>query len=76
MPRVYLETFGCQMNELDSELVAGRLAQLGYAMTREAGVHPSYILVLYCDKVASAGYDRACTDRLRHLSRRTTGAFG
>lgn len=36
MPRVYLETFGCQMNELDSELVAGRLAQLGYAMTREA----------------------------------------
>lgn len=25
------------MNELDSELVAGRLAQLGYAMTREAG---------------------------------------
>ncbi|UYV14042.1 MAG: MiaB/RimO family radical SAM methylthiotransferase [Phycisphaera sp.] len=37
MPRVYLETFGCQMNELDSELVAGRLAQLGYAMTRDAG---------------------------------------
>ena len=36
MPRVYLETFGCQMNELDSELVAGRLAQLGYALTREA----------------------------------------
>ncbi len=36
MPRVYLETFGCQMNELDSELVAGRLAQLGYALTRDA----------------------------------------
>lgn len=35
MPRVYLETFGCQMNELDSELVAGRLAQLGYTMTRQ-----------------------------------------
>jgi len=34
--RVYLETFGCQMNELDSELVAGRLAQLGYALTRDA----------------------------------------
>ena len=27
---VYLETFGCQMNELDSELVKGRLASLGY----------------------------------------------
>ncbi|MCL4221764.1 MAG: radical SAM protein [Phycisphaerales bacterium] len=30
---VYLETFGCQMNELDSELVAGRLASLGYRLT-------------------------------------------
>jgi tRNA-2-methylthio-N6-dimethylallyladenosine synthase len=30
---VYLETFGCQMNELDSELVAGELARLGYSFT-------------------------------------------
>jgi tRNA-2-methylthio-N6-dimethylallyladenosine synthase len=27
---VYLETFGCQMNELDSELVSGALRTLGY----------------------------------------------
>ncbi len=27
---IYLETFGCQMNELDSELVAGQLSALGY----------------------------------------------
>ncbi|MCE9619462.1 MAG: MiaB/RimO family radical SAM methylthiotransferase [Planctomycetes bacterium] len=27
---VYLETFGCQMNELDSELVRGQLGSLGY----------------------------------------------
>ncbi|QKK08150.1 MAG: MiaB/RimO family radical SAM methylthiotransferase [Planctomycetota bacterium] len=33
---VYLETFGCQMNELDSELVAGELARLGYAFTGTA----------------------------------------
>ena len=33
---VYLETFGCQMNELDSELVAGRLASLGYHFTSDA----------------------------------------
>jgi tRNA-2-methylthio-N6-dimethylallyladenosine synthase len=28
--RVYLETFGCQMNELDSELVHSQLSSLGY----------------------------------------------
>jgi tRNA-2-methylthio-N6-dimethylallyladenosine synthase len=34
MPRrVHLETFGCQMNELDSELVAGQLRALGYRFT-------------------------------------------
>jgi tRNA-2-methylthio-N6-dimethylallyladenosine synthase len=33
---VYLETFGCQMNELDSELVLGQLRQLGYRLTGEA----------------------------------------
>jgi len=27
---IYLETFGCQMNELDSELVASQLRALGY----------------------------------------------
>src|SRR5688572_10672297 len=32
MPRkVYLETFGCQMNVLDSELVMGQLRAQGYA---------------------------------------------
>jgi tRNA-2-methylthio-N6-dimethylallyladenosine synthase len=30
---VYLETFGCQMNELDSELVSGQLRALGYSFT-------------------------------------------
>jgi tRNA-2-methylthio-N6-dimethylallyladenosine synthase len=29
--RVYLETMGCQMNKLDSELVLGQLCQLGYS---------------------------------------------
>ena len=32
---IYLETFGCQMNELDSELVSGQLAALGYRFTRD-----------------------------------------
>ena len=33
---VYLETFGCQMNELDSELVRGHLAALGYRFVPHA----------------------------------------
>jgi tRNA-2-methylthio-N6-dimethylallyladenosine synthase len=30
---LYIETFGCQMNQLESELIAGRLAGDGYALT-------------------------------------------
>ena len=33
---IYLETFGCQMNELDSELVRGHLGALGYRFTADA----------------------------------------
>ncbi|MBL0870983.1 MAG: MiaB/RimO family radical SAM methylthiotransferase [Phycisphaerales bacterium] len=33
---VYLETFGCQMNELDSELVTSQLRTLGYRFTPDA----------------------------------------
>ena len=29
-PRVYLETFGCQMNEADSALISGQLRRAGY----------------------------------------------
>lgn len=32
-PAVYLETFGCQMNVLDSQLVTGQLRALGYRFT-------------------------------------------
>lgn len=32
---VYLETMGCQMNVLDSELVLGQLTRTGYAVTQD-----------------------------------------
>src|SRR5688572_2625102 len=33
MPKLYLETVGCQMNVLDSELVVGSLSRQGYELT-------------------------------------------
>ncbi|MBI5368000.1 MAG: tRNA (N6-isopentenyl adenosine(37)-C2)-methylthiotransferase MiaB [Planctomycetes bacterium] len=39
MPRsLYFETFGCQMNKLDSELVLGELLRAGYALTDDRAV--------------------------------------
>lgn len=33
MRRVYIETFGCQMNQLETELILGKLAGRGYQVT-------------------------------------------
>ena len=35
MRTVYLETFGCQMSELERELVRGHLESLGYQFTED-----------------------------------------
>ena len=35
-PRAYVETYGCQQNEADSEKIRGFLTQCGYAIAREA----------------------------------------
>src|SRR5213596_1044013 len=36
MPKSFIETVGCQMNVLDSELVVGSLRRQGYELTHEA----------------------------------------
>jgi tRNA-2-methylthio-N6-dimethylallyladenosine synthase len=33
--KIYIETFGCQMNQLDSELVGGQFARRGYEQTAQ-----------------------------------------
>lgn len=35
VPRIYIETFGCQMNESDSELVRAMLKQEGFVFTED-----------------------------------------
>lgn len=36
VPTAYVETYGCQQNEADSERIRGLLAQSGYAIVQEA----------------------------------------
>jgi tRNA-2-methylthio-N6-dimethylallyladenosine synthase len=36
MPRIYIETFGCQMNEADSQYIADRAASAGYEVATKA----------------------------------------
>ncbi|QQS10033.1 MAG: MiaB/RimO family radical SAM methylthiotransferase [Phycisphaerales bacterium] len=66
---VYLETFGCQMNELDSELVIGQLRSLGYSMTENpeaAGV------VLYNTCSVREHAEQKVWSRLGELKERKT----
>ena len=37
MPRIYIETYGCQMNVADAELMLGVLAREGYVRTTDPG---------------------------------------
>ncbi|MGE5175573.1 MAG: tRNA (N6-isopentenyl adenosine(37)-C2)-methylthiotransferase MiaB [Hyphomicrobiales bacterium] len=45
--RIYLETYGCQMNVADSELMLGQLRRAGYEQVEEAG-QADVILVNTC----------------------------
>ena len=36
VPKAYVETYGCQQNEADSEKLRGYLSQSGYTIVREA----------------------------------------
>jgi len=64
---VYLETFGCQMNELDSELVAGRLRELGYAFSADAS---SADVVLYNTCSVREAAEQKVWSRLGDLKQR------
>lgn len=66
-PRVYMETFGCQMNEADTALVLGRLGADGWVRVSEPGL-ADLILVNTCavrEKAESRVYGRT-TQLLTH----------
>ncbi len=53
--KLYIETVGCQMNVLDSELVVGSLRRLGYQLTQPSRPTP----IRFCSTpVASASTPR------------------
>ena len=47
MPKVYIKTYGCQMNERDSEQVSQMFMERGYTMTRQE-VEADVILINTC----------------------------
>jgi len=47
MEKVYIETYGCQMNFADSEVIASILGKAGYGMAEEAG-EADFILINTC----------------------------
>ena len=48
MPRIYIETYGCQMNVADSELMLGVLGREGYVRTDAPRQAPTCMLVNTC----------------------------
>ena len=53
MPSVFIKTYGCQMNERDSEAVAAQLVAKGYSMTADA-LTADVILLNTCSVRAKA----------------------
>jgi len=71
MKRVYLETYGCQMNEADSELMAGVLTRAGFDLV--AGPEDADILLLNTCAVREHAEQRVLgriTDLARWKARR------
>jgi tRNA-2-methylthio-N6-dimethylallyladenosine synthase len=69
--QVYMETFGCQMNELDSELVTGQLRALGYGFTTDPD-RADVILYNTCsvrEHAEQKVWSRLGQDKFRKLAR-------
>ncbi len=73
MKKVYIETYGCQMNFADSEIVASLLKKEGYDVTTEI-VEADYVLINTCAIRDNAEQRiRKRLRELRALQQRNTG---
>ena len=69
-PHYFIETFGCQMNVADSELIAGMLQECGYSETRDM-TQADIIFMNTCairEKAEETVHNRL--DSLQHLKKR------
>jgi len=64
MASIYIETFGCQMNEADSQYIAGRAAAAGYAVTAVAS-EASVVVLNTCTVRDNA--ERRAYGRMSHF---------
>jgi tRNA-2-methylthio-N6-dimethylallyladenosine synthase len=64
MASIYIETFGCQMNEADSQYIAQRAASAGYAMTADAA-QASVVVLNTCTVRDNA--ERRAYGRMAHF---------
>ena len=70
MPRrLYIETVGCQMNVLDSELVAASLLEAGYELIESIG-RPTPSLQHLQRAATRRGQDLQCPGRLKQVKQR------
>ncbi len=65
MPSVYIETFGCQMNEADSRYIAERAAAAGYGIV--SAPEEANVVVLNTCTVRD-GAERRAYGRMNHLN--------
>ena len=69
MPSVYIKTYGCQMNERDSEAVAAQLVARGYSLAPSE--HAADVVLLNTCSVRDMAEQKALgkMNTLTHLKR-------
>lgn len=73
LPQAYIETFGCQMNERDSEIMGQLLHRAGYALTRE--LPRAEVVVINTCSIRGKAEQKAMSllGRLKHAKKKRPG---